>query len=143
MLAREKALDWARDHPFERDQQRYKRCGDVRRNENLVNRAKVKENKDPNSILKRPGMLGFLRITTLCKSWKLVTTHHCANSTFKNSERDGRQHVLEHYIGYETKKSAAGHREAMENAHDSLMKARRRANRMENDAEKWRRRRGY
>lgn len=51
MLDREKALDWARDHPFERDQQRYKRCGDVRRNENLVNRAKVKENKDPDSNL--------------------------------------------------------------------------------------------
>lgn len=49
MLDREKALDWARNHPFERDQQAYKRCGDVRVGEGLADLAKPADQSDPYS----------------------------------------------------------------------------------------------
>lgn len=51
MLDQEKAPDWSRDHPFEKHQQNYKRCGDVRRDERLAYLANPKHHADLDSQL--------------------------------------------------------------------------------------------
>ena len=71
---------------------------------------------------------------------ELMSAHLCANSILEFSEKRGREHMREHYIGYEDKKTAQGHLDEIGYKEDAAKKAYKRAAKFEGEA---RSRRGY
>lgn len=74
------------------------------------------------------------------KYFELTFSHRYADYILKSSEKEGRKYMREHYIGYEDKKGAHGHRVASRDAGRSAQTAYKKANKIENDV---RRKREY